>query len=121
MGLLLTRFSTTPTEVYDTLTHLKPGKTPGLDEIPPQLLRHCARGISNSLCALFNRSLEDCCVPSQWKEAFIVPIHKGGSKSDPSNYRPIALSSIVSKVLENSTPTTQPLSEACAQRQTIGF
>ena len=63
-GAVADSLSTTPTEVYDILTHLKPGKTPDLDEIPPQLLRYCAHGISNSLCTLFNRSFEDCCVPS---------------------------------------------------------
>ena len=80
-GPVADSLSTTPTKVYDILTHLKRGKTPGLDEIPPQLLRHCACGISNSLCTLFNRSFEDCCVPSQWKEALVVPIHKGDSKN----------------------------------------
>ena len=63
-GAVADSLSTTPTEVYNILTHLKHGKPPGLDEIPPQLLRHCARGISNSLCTLFSRSFEDCCVPS---------------------------------------------------------
>ena len=90
--------STTPAEVFDVLTHLKSGKAPGLDEIPPQLLRLCASGISCSLSEIFNRS--DCAVPSAWKEALVVPVHKGGAKGVPSNYRPIALLSVVCKVME---------------------
>ena len=92
--------STTPAEVFDVLTHLKPGKAPGLDEIPPQLLRLCAPGIASSLSQLFNPSFNDCSVPSAWKEALVVPVHKGGTRSDPSNYRPITLLSIVCKVME---------------------
>ena len=94
--------SITPAEVFDVLTHLKPGKAPGLDEIPPQLLRLCAPGIriASSLSELFNRSFNDCSVPSAWNEALVVPVHKGGTRSDPSNYQPIALLSIVCKVME---------------------
>ena len=33
-----------------------------------------------------------------WKDALVVPVFKGGCKSSPSNYRPIALLSIVNKV-----------------------
>ena len=99
-GSVADALSTTPVEVFDVLTHLKPGKAPGLDEIPPQLLRLCASGISCSLSELFNRSFNECAVPSAWKEALVVPVHKGGSKSDPSNYRPIALLSVVCKVMK---------------------
>ena len=49
---------------------------------------------------LFNRSFRKGSVPSEWKMALVVPIHKGGSKASPTNYRPFALLSIVSKVME---------------------
>ena len=93
-------FLTTPAEVFDVLSDLKPGKAPGLDELPPKLLSLCARGISGSLCTLFNRSFSEGCVPSAWKEALVVPVYKAGPRSCPSNYRPIALLSIVSKAME---------------------
>ena len=39
---------------------------------------------------------------ADWKTCFIVPIHKYSSSLDnPSNYRPISLLSIISKLLEN--------------------
>ena len=91
---------TSPSEVFDCLRHLKPGKAPGLDELPPKLLSACAPGIAGSLCDLFNRSFDESTVPSDWKMALVVPVYKGGSRSTPSNYRPIALLSIVSKVME---------------------
>ena len=33
---------TTPSEVFDCLTHLKPGKSPGLDELLPKLRCLCS-------------------------------------------------------------------------------
>ena len=91
-------FSTTPAEVFNILSGLKPGKAP--EGIPPRLLQLCARGISVSLAALFNRSFVKGCVPAAWGEALVIPVHKGGAKSCPSNYRPIALLSLVSKVMK---------------------
>ena len=92
--------STSSTEVFDTLIKLKAGKAPGKDSITPELLSKCASGIANSLSLLFNRSFSECRIPRDWKEALVVPIHKGGSRTIPTNYRPIALLSVVSKVLE---------------------
>ena len=39
-------------------------------------------------------------LPHQWKTANISPIHKKGPKEEPSNYRPISLTSIPCKILE---------------------
>ena len=93
-------FSTSPSEVFDTLIKLKTGKAPGKDTITPELLSKCAPGIADSLAVLFNRSFTECAIPSEWREALVVPIFKSGSRSAPTNYRPIALLSLVSKVLE---------------------
>ena len=71
-----------------------------MDNLPPSLLRSCAGDVASSLCALFNRSFAEGRVPSEWKVALVVPVFKNGLKSSPSNYRPIALLSIVSKVIE---------------------
>ena len=45
-------------------------------------------------------SLETGVLPSDWTDAYIVPIHKKGPKKDPANYRPISLTSAVCKILE---------------------
>ncbi|CAB4012384.1 Hypothetical predicted protein, partial [Paramuricea clavata] len=39
-------------------------------------------------------------VPAEWKVSNIIPISKGGQKNEVSNYRPISLLPILSKVLE---------------------
>ena len=99
-GHVADSFSTSPSEVFDTLIKLKTGKAPGKDKITPELLSKCAPGIADSLAVLFNRSFTECAIPSEWREALVVPIFKNGSRSAPTNYRPIALLSVVSKVLE---------------------
>ena len=65
---------TTPSEVYDCLRHLKPGKAPGLDDLPPCLLRFCAPLIAASLFDLFNRSSAEASVPREWKVALVVSV-----------------------------------------------
>ena len=52
------------------------------------------------LCNLFNRSLSRAEVPMSWKTAVVTPIFKSGSKQDVKNYRPISVTSCVSRILE---------------------
>ena len=87
-------------EVFDVLRSLHEHKAPGFDGLPPRLLKLCAAGIAKSLCVLFNRSFSDGCFPSAWKSALVVPVFKKGARDSPSNYRPIALLPIMSKVME---------------------
>ena len=47
-----------------------------------------------------NRSLRGGYIPDEWKHALVTPIHKAGSKSAPSNYRPISVLPVFSKILE---------------------
>ena len=57
---------------------------------------------SCSLPHIFNLSLSQGRLPVEWKISFIVIIPKCSSNLDnPSNYRPISLLSIISKLLEN--------------------
>lgn len=47
--------------------------------------------ISPSLCSLFNKSLATSCVPVEWKQAYVTPIHKKECVEPVTNYRPISL------------------------------
>ena len=96
----LTSLHTTPSKVYDVLSHLPVKKAGGLDGITPHLLRACAPGVAVSLASLFNRSFCEGVFPSAWKRALVIPAFKRGDKSNPTNYRPISLLSSVAKVAE---------------------
>jgi len=50
---------------------------------------------------LFDSSFRNKCLPSEWKYANITPLYKKGSRSDPGNYRPVSLTSIVCKLMES--------------------
>jgi len=52
------------------------------------------------LTRLYNMSIEHGIFPEKWKLSSVVPIPKDGDRTNPSNYRPISLLSIVSKMLE---------------------
>ena len=49
---------------------------------------------------MFNLSLEEGIVLSEWKEANITPLFKKGSRNKPENYRQVILTSVVCKLLE---------------------
>ena len=82
------------------INKMKDNKSPGVDEKPPKLLKEIVEQISTPLAKLFNLSLEEGIVPSEWKEANITPLFKKGSRNKPENYRPVSLTSVVCKLLE---------------------
>ena len=86
--------------VLAALKALEVGKATGPDEIPAKLLKETASVIAPSLCKIFNKSLQLGSLPSDWKLANVVPVHKKGAKDHVENYRPISLLPIVSKVFE---------------------
>ena len=71
------------------LKQMKDNKSPGVEGIPPKLLKEIVEQISTPLAKLFNLSLEEGIVPSEWKEANITPLFKKGSRKKPENYRPV--------------------------------
>ena len=79
---------------------MKDNKSPGVDGIPPKLLKEIVEQISTPLAKLYNLSLEEGIVPSEWKEANIMPLFKKGSRNKPENYRPVSLTSVVYKLFE---------------------
>ena len=74
-------------------------KSSGPDGIPAVVLKTCAPELTPVLTRLYRLSYNTG-VPSSWKVAHVHPIPKKGDRSDPSNYRPIAITSLLSKVME---------------------
>ena len=96
----LTCINTTPEEVKLILLSLDSSNSSGDDGIPTKLLASVAEEISSSLAYLFSISFQCGELPLMWREATITPLHKKGSTSTPTNYRPISLLSVVVKVQE---------------------
>ena len=87
-------------DVFYALSGLNPRKAYGPDGIPPIVLKNCASVLTPCLVKLFRLCLSTSIFPSCWKYAYVQPVPKKGDRSNPSNYRPIALLSCLSKAFE---------------------
>jgi hypothetical protein len=82
------------------LRNLKEGKSPGPDNLAPALLKELAKELAQPVQILYTKSLAESGTPESWLIAHVSVIYKKGTKSLPGNYRPISLTSILSKSLE---------------------
>ena len=88
----------TETEIKQAIDKLKNGKSAGVDDISPELLKLAKPNILNYLNKLFNMIYTKSYFPKDWVISIIVPIHKKGSKLLTDNYRGISLLCLTSKV-----------------------
>ena len=97
----LENIDVSPRIVEEVLAAINANKSDGPDNIQNMVLKKCAQSLCVPLSVIFRRSLDTGEIPSDWKFAIVTPIYKNkGSKSDPTKYRPISITSAVGKVLE---------------------
>lgn len=101
--LTLTLVLVTTGEVERLLREVEVEKATGLDDVSLQLLKKCAKELLGPLSTGFATCLRENKWPSLWKEERVVPFHKKGSLSVPSNYGPIFRFSVVGKLLGSSS------------------
>jgi len=94
-------FNTVTTDyVANAISALKNKTNDVGDNINCKLLKQCREQLSEPLTKIINKSLSSGKFPSKLKIAKVVAIHKSDSKTDVSNYRPISLLPVVSKLIE---------------------
>ena len=86
--------------VRDLLVQLDCHKSMGPDEIHSRVLRELAEVRAEPLSISYQGSLLTGEVPEDWRLASVTPIYKTGRKEDPGNYRPVSLTSVPGKVME---------------------
>lgn len=98
---LLSNVTFLPFQVEKISKVLKASTSLTNDEIPQIIFQRCAKSLAVPLAHIFNFSMIDSSVPSQWKTANIVPILKTGKNhNDVNSYRPISLLCTPLKIME---------------------
>ena len=87
-------------ETHEAILQLKSKNSTDQDGISTNFIKKIAPIISEPLYYIFKKSFETGIVPTQLKVAKIIPIFKSGDNTLTENYRPIALLSTFSKILE---------------------
>ena len=88
-------------EVELAIGKLKSHKSPGIDEIPAELIKAGGGTTCGGIHKLITSIWKKEKLPEEWKESIIVPIHKKGDKTDCNNYRGISLLPTTYKILSN--------------------
>ncbi|KFP26779.1 hypothetical protein N325_03884, partial [Colius striatus] len=82
------------------LLHIDVHKSMGLDGVHPRVPRELAGMLAKPLCIIYQQSWLAGEVPSNWKSDSVKPVYKKGQKDDPGNYKPVSLTSVPGKLME---------------------
>ena len=99
-GHILSNIVITPNDVKETIINLKNSGSIDPNGFSNRFLKDFNHELKRPLCKIFNQSLQSGVVPADWKTANVVPIFKKGVKSEPGNYRPVSLTSVICKTME---------------------
>ncbi len=87
-------------EITEIISSLRSGTAGGYDNIPMQIVKDSVDLVSEPLTHIVNLSIQSGIVPDQMKIARVIPIFKSGADNLFSNYRPISVLPVFSKILE---------------------
>ena len=87
-------------DIMEAIDEMDENSAAGPDGIAAILLKKIKETISLPLALILRKSIDEGRIPDIFKLAYITPIHKGGSRQKPEQYRPVSLTSHVMKVFE---------------------
>lgn len=90
----------TNAEIFTAIMGLKNSSAEDAYGMTARIIKHVAPFLSEPLARLLNRCIHENYFPNELKISKITPLFKGGNKSDPASYRPIAIIPMLSKVFE---------------------
>ena len=90
----------TPGIVAKAIRKLKNNLSCGPDNIPPLFYKQTIDSIAVPLALIYTQLMSVGAVPELWMTAIVVPVFKGGIATSVSNYRPISLTCVSSKIME---------------------
>ena len=88
--------------IENCIKNLKLSKSAEVDNIVAEHIVYCFPSIAINLKLLFNIMIRHCYVPDAFGLGILIPIvkDKSGDQGSLDNYRPITLSSVISKLFE---------------------
>ena len=98
------KFKNETTEnIEKIIDRIKTDVATGMDNIPSKIIKNTKTILSPYLTKIINISFETKKFPDILKNAIIKPIFKKDDKNDISNYRPISILPVISKIFERAT------------------
>ena len=96
---LLTDIEFNEKDIEIACSELSASSAAGADGVPATLQKTCRKELSKPLYFLRRATLDHGCIPPNLLLVLVSPVHKGGSRGSAKNYRPVALTSHLIKVL----------------------
>ena len=87
-------------EIEKAIKSLKDGKSPGIDNLQSELIKHGPTEITDGIVNILNKIAETGIYPKELNEGILIPLPKPGKKQGPpENLRPIILLTVLRKIL----------------------
>ena len=87
-------------KVKKKLLELNICKSPGPDSMHPRILYDLCEELAKPITIIFRNSIKTMEIPNEWRDGCITALFKKGNRKSTSNYRPVSLTCILCKVME---------------------
>ena len=91
-----------PDVVGQIISNMKSSKSCGLDNMDSYVIKLAKDELTPVITHIINLSIQSRIFPALWKFSKVIPLHKKNEVTQPSNYRPVSLLAITSKILERA-------------------